>query len=309
MSVITKTSIIIPTKERGSIFDDTLKSVIAASEGLNVEIIVVNDSKVSIPDIPTDAHNVMMVNNSKQGVASARNLGVSLSSGSLLIFMDDDIVIPSHSIAKAINLANADDLKIYMFNWVYPPDVQSFLPQTQFGRHLIKYGFTTLQGWMSGEWSDDDVFEIKGGTSQFLPIKRSVFDAIGGYNESFPHAGAEDYDFIIRAKQYGVRFFLDKTCIFYHNERDRLTLVNWLNRKKRNGETMRLGVEVGHQSLKLEYSGGKRLFLIMLSRSKFLLFTALSVIPNVCFFDPIYFKIIDTLLAVFIFEGYTKGAK
>ena len=220
-------SIIIPTKDRGKVFDEALQSVVKAIEGLHAEIIVINDSKSSRPVIPIEYRNVKLIDNPKGGVASARNLGASHSLAELILFMDDDFLVPAGSITQAIEIAQQDPKKIHLFNWIYPPPLQEKLAHFQFGRYLIKNGFTSVQGWLANEWRDEEVFELKDGASYFLPIKKTVFTEIGGYNENFPHAGAEDYDFVQRAKEKGLRFYLDKRCILYHNEGDRIDLKSF----------------------------------------------------------------------------------
>jgi len=301
-----KIGIIIPTKDRGQVFDEALQSVIKAIEGLDAEVIIINDSKTSSPNIPSVFHNVRLVRNPKGGVASARNLGASLSQAEILLFMDDDFIIPPDSVLRALNVAKCDPLKIHLFNWIYPPTLQQHLTQFQFGRYLIAHGFTNVQGWLGKEWREDTVFELKDGASYFLPIKKSIFTAIGGYNENFPHAGAEDYDFIQRAKEKGVRFYLDKSCTLYHNEKDRIELKNWLMRKERNGETLQIAVSFGHEELALNYSIPKRAIMATLSRAKPILFWFLKLIPNERIFDRLYFSVTNLLLSVYLFNGYSK---
>lgn len=299
-------SIIIPTKDRGPVFDEALQSVIRAIEGLEAEVIIINDSKTSSPNILSVYHNVRLVHNPKGGVASARNLGASLSQAEFLLFMDDDFIIPPDSIARALNIATKDSLKIHLFNWIYPPTLQQHLTQFQFGRYLIAHGFTSVQGWLGKEWREDAVFELKDGASYFLPIRKSIYTEIGGYNENFPHAGAEDYDFIQRAKEKCVQFYLDKSCTLYHNEKDRLELKNWLMRKERNGETLHIAVSFGHEELALNYTRKKKIIMATLLRAKPILFWFLKLIPNARIFDKLYFSITSLLLSTYLFKGYSK---
>lgn len=299
-------SIIIPTKDRGVFFDEALQSVVKAIEGLDAEVIVINDSKTSNPNIPSGFQNIRLIHNPKNGVASARNLGASLAQAELILFMDDDFVIPHNCIKRAFDIVKQDESKIHLFNWVYPPKLQKRLKQFQFGRYLIAYQFTSIQGWLGDEWRDEEVFELKDGASYFLPIMKSMFLKIGGYNEDFTHAGAEDYDFVQRAKGKGVKFFLDKTCTLYHNEGDRIYLENWLKRKERNGETIKMAVDIGYQKLAIYYSPFKKLVLRTLSNIRLLISALLKFIPNIPIFDWFYFGLVNLLLAIYIFKGYEK---
>ena len=86
-------------------------------------------------------------------------------------------------------------------NWVYPPELISTIQQTQFGRYLIAFGFTTGKGWYNNSsWNDHQIFESYGITSQFLLLSKFLFDKAGGYDERFPHSGFEDFDFAKRSK-------------------------------------------------------------------------------------------------------------
>ena len=82
-------SIIIPTKDRETIFEKTLYSALKAVEGYDIEIIVVNDSKEHKVLLKDKYPNVIVVDNPKEGVASARNLGARIAKSDLLLFFDD----------------------------------------------------------------------------------------------------------------------------------------------------------------------------------------------------------------------------
>lgn len=56
-------SIIIPTKDRGRIFERTLLAAVNAVHDIHAEIIVVNDSKVASPPVPDAFQIVRVVNN------------------------------------------------------------------------------------------------------------------------------------------------------------------------------------------------------------------------------------------------------
>lgn len=296
-------SIIIPTKDRGQIFEETLESASKAIVGMDAEIIVINDSRTSKPYISPNIQNVKLIDNPKSGVASARNLGALHAKSDLILFMDDDFLIPKECIIRLVEIALLHPKKIHLFNWVYPSTLYNQLPHLQFGRYLIQNGYTSVQGWLGNEWSEEEVFELKDGASYFLPIRKSLFNEIGGYNENFPHAGAEDYDFVQRAKEKGVRFFLDKSYLLFHNENDRVDLQSWLKRKERNAETIKLAIQLGHKELLHHYGLMKRFIFKVIYHSKTVFFTCLKLIPNASIFDPLYFRLINILLAAHICKG------
>ena len=70
-----------------------------------------------------------------------------------------------------------------------------------------------------------------------LALRRDRFWEIGGFDEIFPVAGAEDQDFSIRARAAGALLVLDTNIHSLHND-NRLTLRDYCLREERSAETM-----------------------------------------------------------------------
>jgi GT2 family glycosyltransferase len=297
--------VIIPTKDRGEVFSRTLRSVYEALLDVAAEIIVVNDSKTRTltPD-PVMAGRVTVLDNPKSGVASARNLGAAHARGRLLLFLDDDMLVSRENVQVTLQLHRQHAHCCINLNWVYPPDLDSAIRQNPFGRYLVHYGFTSLEGWNRGDrWDASNLFRTEGITSQYLSMERDVFRASGGYTEGFPHAGFEDYDFAKKLKKQGVAFYIYPLSVAFHNETDRLNLPAWLARKERGGETRRVAVAMGHRELALHYGPLKKTALTGITWATPLLAQLLKLAP-----DALYFRIVNVLLATAIFKGYTKRA-
>lgn len=297
-------SVIIPTKDRLEILTETLRTVSAAIEGIDAEIIVVNDSRKTKPNVQGN-HRMVVIDNPGKGVASARNAGADIAKSECLVFMDDDFLIEPTHLISAIAYANKEPGRVYLFDWTYPPEMIKSLLDNHFGRYLIEHGYTSLRGWLAGEWQEAEVFELTGGASYFFAIQKTTFQLVGGYDERFPHAGAEDYDFVSRLRKMGIRYYLDRRLVIYHNEKDRLDPVGFFARKKRNGETIALAGELGYGELKINYSLAKRVTMEMLSGMKPVILWIHSAIPELPVFDTLYFRLTNILLAIHFFEGYS----
>jgi len=296
-------SIIIPTFERGEIFLSSFKAAKEATKNIDAEIIVVNDSKDQEIQLE-NYESVLVVNNKGKGVASARNFGATLATSENLVFLDDDMFLTKESIERLLYYFNKAEKAFYLFNWDYPPELYELLQKSKFGRYLIRYNFVSLKGWLGDEWEEKDVFQLNMGASYCLPIKKKHFDEIGGYNEDFPHAGAEDYEFFTRSKKVGFKTFVDTTITIYQNEKDRIVMQNWLSRKKRNGETISVAVQLGHDELKFSYNAIKKTIYPVLILSKPFFYFIYKLVPNVKWMDILSFRIINTLLGTYLFEGY-----
>lgn len=298
-------SIIIPTKDRGEVFYHTLTCAIESTLHMDAEIIVVNDSRKTQLTIPNN-QRVRLIINPKSGVAAARNIGVKNSTGELLLFLDDDIVISKDSIDHMVKLHQEKENACFNVNWEYPMALQERLQRLQFGRFLKTHGFTSFKGWYDDpSWVDNALFPSRSIASFHLSIKRTDFDKTDGYNEQFPHAGFEDYDFPLQLKKAGIAFFIDTTIKVYHNEADRLNLENWLNSQERRAATRKVAVELGYAELTIDYGFIKSGVLRIVNFLYMPLMGLLKSIPNRALLDSIYFKIVAVLQAGKIFKGYT----
>jgi glycosyltransferase involved in cell wall biosynthesis len=302
-------SIIIPTKERGNVLNRTLEAAFNATIQITSEIIIVNDSKTTAPKIdPKYSDRVKVINNPKSGVASARNFGVNNATYSNLLFLDDDIIISQENINKLMQTVKHYPSCAINFNWIYPSELTEKIKTTQFGRYLTTNGFTSLKGWSDNLiWDDLKIFEVDLVASYFLFITKSDFKIVGGYNENFPHAGAEDFDFAMRLKKTGVKGLCDPLSMVLHNEEDRVNLFPWLQRKERSAETRKIAVSLGYKEMAINSPASK----IQLYRSIYFfkpvfLFT-LKIIPNIKSLDFLYFRIINILLGAYLYKGYFKG--
>jgi len=300
-------SIIIPTFNRNEIANVCINSVVACNLN-NIEIIVVNDSKENkfVLSVNNNKNYVQVIDNPGKGVASARNYGAKQARSPKLIFVDDDMILNSEAIQKAIEFLNANTKATYNANWTYEKQLIEKISETQFGRYLINSNYTTLKGWNEGsiKWDENSLIEANGITSQFFAITKQNFELIGGYNEKFPFAGFEDYEFYANMKTKGIINYIDTTVMIYHNEIDRVNVQNWLERKKRGAITRKVAVQMGFKELEIKYNTFKKIILTVISQIKPIIHLFYKIIPSLKLFDSIYSKIINLLIAVYIFDGY-----
>lgn len=297
-------SIIIPTRDRGPVFDETLRCALDAIAHIAGEILVVNDSRISRPVIPSSPV-VRMIDNPGKGVAAARNAGVRSTTGKLLLFLDDDIQISRDSIDHILKVHSEADNICLNPNWQYPPALMQKLRATQFGRFMIASRMVSFKEWYHDpSWKDDSMFPSKSVASFHLSLKRADFEKSSGYNENFPHAGFEDYDFPLALKKAGLTFFIDSRIMVYHNEADRLDPDNWLASQERRAATRKIAVGLGYRELSLEYSYLKKMTFAVIGAGKLLIRGTMTVIPNHKLFDPLFFRLVAGLQAYRIYRGY-----
>lgn len=153
------------------------------------EVVVIDhgssDNTVNLAE--TSGANVLV---HPQGtIAGLRNFGVTHSSGTVLIFLDADILLTADwasSIVKVVPLLN-DGERILTGSWYCISDQPTWIE---------KYWFKPLER--------GDNSHINSG---HLIISRLLFDETGGFNEKLETG--EDYELSIRAKTAGIKLIDD----------------------------------------------------------------------------------------------------
>lgn len=299
-------TIIIPTKDRGAIFQETIDSVLLAAEGKNVHILIVNDSPVPLA-LSFSHPNVKVCRNKGIGAASARNYGAGLAKTELLLFLDDDILITKAALDNILDYSTKFNSSILIPNWTYPGVLEKRLKDTLFGRFMLANRLNSLKGWINDAgWTDENIMEVRNGASFCLLIRKSHFKSVNGYDEKFPYAGAEDYDFCRRLIEAGFRFFIDPNTVVYHNEADRIELKKWLERKKRDSATKKVAARLGYTEFTLHYGYFKSFVLAGLYLMNPVILFIAHIIPNRRSMDSLYSKIVLLLCASYIYKGYTS---
>lgn len=299
-------SIIIPTFEREDVFNRTIKTAIRAIDGLNIEIIVVNDSPIALKGIESH-ESLTLITNPKKGAASARNYGASIAKGSILLFVDNDVLISRSNLLRIIELNKIYTDSCFNFFWFYPPDLIAQLPENSFGRFLLKnLVFSNISRLGTGLKDDLNLRETDGLASYFFSISKINFELVGGYEERIPKAGIEDMILSKKLKEKNIKMFFSYEDIVYHNEADRTKLINMMAIYKSYSVTRRIGVSIGYSEFAQTFSSPKKIIYQLLLPLKQILYKITLAIPNLVLLDFFYFKMVSLLLGISSFEGYYK---
>lgn len=178
-------SVVIPTRHRNGLLADCLRCLAQGVQSLladQYEIIVTDDGTASTARAMIDEQFpfVRWLEGPKRGPAANRNSGARAASGDYIVFTDDDC-LPAANWLLAFISAIDSDIEVYEGRTTCAAGVHSPLqeaPENLTGGQL---------------WS-----------CNFM-IRRSAFQQIGGFDESFPAAWCEDVDFSRRAKEAGLR--------------------------------------------------------------------------------------------------------
>ena len=229
-------SIIIPTLNRNNILKETIHSILFRQDYpiAKIEIIVINDGEgeIDLGDLNMEENNLKIIKNPSDGVCSARNLGARLAKNELLLFIDDDILISGENITRHVKLHGQYENALITGRWEYTEEFLKEMRKTPFSRYKLAYDYKCMKGYELLEF-ESGIFLAESLASFCLSLRKDLFEKTGGFDENFPHAGAEDQEFSQRAKKMGYTLLYDPTNICFHNEKDRLNIDAWLQRQYR----------------------------------------------------------------------------
>ena len=198
MQCTPKISIIVTYFDYARFIGETLESLRKQTYG-NFEVVLVEDGGERLNEDQLnewrrslDVRLVRLAENS--GLPVARNTGVEHSTGELLVFLDSDDCIEPTFLEECV-----DCLQTTSSDGIYT-DVQMFGDTDFFWKPEV-----TLIRLLSG----------LPGPSTFL-VKRTVFDAVGGFKEHLPQNS--DHDFWIEAVSRGIPFSKIEKPLYHYRK-------------------------------------------------------------------------------------------
>ena len=101
-------SVIIPTYNGASRIGNCLDALLPQIAGRDAEILVVNDGSTdATASVVTSYPGVRLITQPNAGPAAARNLGAREARGTILLFTDDDCVVPQDWLSAIEGMPNA----------------------------------------------------------------------------------------------------------------------------------------------------------------------------------------------------------
>ncbi|MEQ9231114.1 MAG: glycosyltransferase, partial [Cyclobacteriaceae bacterium] len=192
------------------------------------EVFVVNDSDKPL-EIDISDKRIHFLKNEGKGAASARNFGVKRATKRNLLFLDDDIMITSGHLKKHLESLNRFPGSLITANRTESDDLKDLLMKTPFGRYKFDHDYIWHQGF-SKEEIDERYMFIEGAATFSCSMEKSTFNSLGGFDESFPYAGSEDYDLFERAIKSGHKLIFDQHNMCFHNEPYNADMNTWMQR-------------------------------------------------------------------------------
>lgn len=179
-------SVIIPAHNAAPFIGDTVSSALKQSWP-DIEVIVVNDGSTdgTAAVLASFGDRIRVIDQRQSGVAVARNRGAAVARGSWLAFLDaDDLWLP-HKLEAQLGSAGADTHLIYS-DRINIGD-RAGLPEIQ-GDLQYLYDGSVFADLLLGNVI----------TTSSVVMRRSTFEAFGGFSEDPGLPPAEDWDLWLR---------------------------------------------------------------------------------------------------------------
>ena len=205
-------SVVIPTHNRKAIVERALRSV-ARQTFHDYEVIIVDDGSsdgtTAFLETMSNPRTKLLRNEQSRGVSAARNRGVAAASGELITFLDDDDALRPNALARLHERMSSDQHLDFVWGGrlIHEMDAR--------GRNIgtREDDWSRVPETLRGSGFLDMV--LKFATNSAFTIRRSTFEALGGFDEQL--SVSEDRDLFIALASGGyVGAVLPQTIIDVH---------------------------------------------------------------------------------------------
>ncbi len=211
-------SIIIPTYNRSQFLEEAIASVLDQDywqDFFDWEILIVDDGSTDDTEkrIPALGSRIDYVRQPHSGVSAARNLGLRMTTGEYVAFLDSDDLWKPHKISRQMAFMHTH------------PDAVVICSQETWIRNRVLVNPRKRHQKYSG-WVFDRFLPLCLLSLSSALFRRKLFDTIGVFDEDLP--ACEDYDLGLRmAHRYPVFYLPEALIIKRGGHADQLSKKFW----------------------------------------------------------------------------------
>lgn len=202
-----------------------LKSVCAAISEIDAEIIVVdNDSSDgSCQMVKTLFPEVILIENKENlGFSKGNNIGVAIAKGEYLCILNPDTVVAEDTFTKLLEFADKQE-NLGIVGCRLMNGAGTYLPESKRNIPTVKVSLKKILGYPDQYYANHLAQEAQGEVEilvgAFMLVKKSVYDAVGGFDEDYFMYG-EDIDLSYKVLTAGYKnyYYGETTVIHFKGE-------------------------------------------------------------------------------------------
>lgn len=205
-------SIILPTYNRLPQLQKVLAGLEAQTYPLtDFEVIVVSDGATDgtteflrVCETPL---NLRLFVQQNSGAAAARNLGIEMAQGDIVLFLDDDVVPAPHLIAEHQAIHQRHQRDIVVLGPMLTPEDVVLKPWVRWEQAMLYKQYADIA---AGRWQPTARQFYTGNAS----LARHHLKAVGGFETTFRRA--EDVELAYRLADHGLAFLFNPQAVGYH---------------------------------------------------------------------------------------------
>ena len=198
-------SVIIPVRNARAHLSDCLEHL-SNSQTLAFECIVVDDGSTDDSAAVAGNYGVITICSERRGPAAARNLGAEAARGDILFFLDADVRVHVDTIGRVLwNFESDPQLDAVIGSYDDSPGSKDFLSQYKNLMHCFQHQQARREACTF--WSGCGA------------IRKDVFQAYSGFDQSYKRPAIEDIELGYRLTRGKRKVVLDKTLQVKHLKR------------------------------------------------------------------------------------------
>ncbi|HEV7859253.1 MAG TPA: glycosyltransferase family A protein [Pyrinomonadaceae bacterium] len=199
-------TVVVPVYNGGPQLERCLDALLA-SDFPDYEIVVVDDGSTDESASLARARGVSVLQlDSQSGPAAARNLGASHALGSLILFVDADVVVRRETLSRLIAHFSVEGVAAVFGSYDDAPAAAGFVSQYKNLQHHFVHQQASAEA---------ETFWAGCGA-----IRRKAFAAVGGFDESkYKNPSIEDIELGYRLRRKDFKIILDRELQVTHLKR------------------------------------------------------------------------------------------
>lgn len=220
-------SIIIPVYGRFDILSKCLDAIPEAVGDTSYEVIVVdNATPEQEKQPPIDFQGIRLIPLKRNhGFPYACNIGAKRSGGSVLFFLNSDIILQPGSVGNLLEEIAKPDIGVVGMKLLFPEDAEGLKPEVRPAGKVQHVGLSTnvrgefvhhLIGWSSNNPRVNAVWEVYAVTGAALMIQRKIWIKAKGFFLGYGQGCYEDMDLCLTVRELGYNVVVRTDAVGVH---------------------------------------------------------------------------------------------